>query len=100
MKTRIDIRTLMDAQYSGVSQYTFNLIKELLMLNRELSDPVDFKFFYNSGRDISYRLPDFLFNQGEVVGTGIPNKLFNYGLQKILKTPKIDKKLGVETFLM
>jgi len=100
MKAGVDIRTLMDAKYSGVSQYTFNLTRELLELNQSSRDPIDFKFFYNSGRSISHRLPDFLFDQGEVIGTRYPNKLFNYGLQKALRTPKLDTMLGVDTFWM
>ncbi|MBU0880418.1 glycosyltransferase family 1 protein, partial [Patescibacteria group bacterium] len=40
----IDIRTLMDARYSGVSEYTLNLIKEILKLDNHN----EYRFFYNS----------------------------------------------------
>ena len=48
MKIGVDIRTLMDAQYSGVSEYTLNLLKEILKL-----DTVnEYRLFYNCFGDI------------------------------------------------
>ena len=35
MKIGIDIRTLLDNQYSGVSQYTFFLLKEIFRLDKK-----------------------------------------------------------------
>ena len=100
MRLGIDIRTLMDGRYSGVPQYSFNLIKELVRINQEKETPYNLKFFYNSGRDVSEKLPEFLFAGGEVRRTRFPNKIFNYGMQKFLGRPKIDKLLGVDVFLM
>ncbi|MDD5032324.1 MAG: glycosyltransferase family 1 protein [Patescibacteria group bacterium] len=94
MKIGIDIRTLMDREYSGVSEYTLNLVKAILEKDREN----EYKLFYNSGRDISGRMPEFKNDNVEVVSFRYPNKVFNYLLQKTFKYPKIDQKLGVDVF--
>ena len=91
MKIGIDIRTLMDVHYSGVPEYTYNLIKEILKLDVKNT----YKLFYNSGRDASQNIPDFKFENCEIIKTRYPNKVFNYLMQKTLKYPKIDKLLGV-----
>jgi glycosyltransferase involved in cell wall biosynthesis len=96
MKIGIDIRTLMEKNYSGVSEYTLNLIKAILEKDRKN----EYKLFYNSGRDIKNRLPVFDYKNVEIVKRRYPNKIFNYFLQKILKYPKIDKILGVDIFWM
>ncbi|MEI7620454.1 MAG: glycosyltransferase family 1 protein [Candidatus Falkowbacteria bacterium] len=90
LKIGIDIRTLMDEHYSGVSEYTFHLVNEFLRLDKD----DEFGLYYNSGRDISSRLPSFSEKNVKVVGTRYPNKIFNYVLQKLLGYPKIDKTLG------
>ncbi len=65
MNIGIDIRTLMGAQYSGVPEYTFNLVREILRL-----DTVNqYKLFYNSGRDISGRMPEFSAANAKIVCT-------------------------------
>lgn len=94
MKIGIDIRTLMDAHYSGVPEFTLNLLKNIFAIDKENQ----YKLYYNSGKDISARLP--LFNQSnvEVVHTKFPNKIFNYLLLKIFKYPKIDRLLHVDLF--
>jgi len=96
MKIGLDIRTLMEARYSGVSEYSYNLVKEILRL-----DPVNqYKLFYNSFRDISKHLPSFYLANVELVGKSYPNKIFNYLLQKFLVYPKIDQLLEVNLFFM
>ncbi len=96
MKIGIDIRTLMDAQYSGIPEYTLNLVKEILKLDKKNS----YKLFYNSYKDVSKNIPKFKGNNVEIVGVRYPNKIFNYAMQKITHEPKIDKLLGVDAFLM
>jgi glycosyltransferase involved in cell wall biosynthesis len=96
MKIGIDIRTLMEKSYSGVSEYTFNLVKAIL----EEDSENEYKLFYNSGRDVKDRLPVFNYKNVEVVSCRYPNKIFNYFLQKIFRYPKIDKILGVDIFWM
>jgi len=94
MKIGIDIRPLMEKEYSGVSEYTLNLVKAILAQDREN----EYKLFYNSGRDISGRMPEFKNENAEIASTHYPNKIFNYLLQKTLRYPEIDKMLGVDIF--
>ncbi len=96
MKIGIDIRTLLDAQYSGVPEYTYNLVKEILRQDRENQ----YKLFYNSGRDASERIPAFGAPNAEVVHTRYPNKIFNNIMQRIIGAPRIDRLLGVDLFFM
>lgn len=93
MNIGVDIRTLMDVQYSGVSEYTLCLLKALL----ESDNKNKYKFFYNSARDIRDRIPIFAKN-AEIISTSYPNKIFNYIMQKGLKYPELDKLLGVDVF--
>jgi len=94
MQIGIDIRTLMEKEYSGVSEYTLNLVRAILEEDREN----EYKLFYNSGRDISGRMPEFKYEKVEVVSAHYPNKIFNYLMQKTLRQPKVDQLLGVDIF--
>jgi len=80
----------MDRQYSGVSEYTLNLVREILKQDKSNK----YKLFYNSGRDVSGRIPKFSQNNVEIVNTRYPNKIFNWPMQKILGWPKIDKLIA------
>jgi glycosyltransferase involved in cell wall biosynthesis len=96
MKIGIDIRTLMDSRYSGVSEYTLNLVKEILKL-----DHVNrYRLFYNSAKDISGRMPEFNYSNVKIVKKNIPNKFLNYFLFKYLNWPKVDKMLDADMFFM
>lgn len=86
----------MDAQYSGVPEYTFNLVKEILRLDTKNQ----YKLFYNSGRNISQRMPEFSQANAELIHTHYPNKIFNNIMQRLVRTPKIDRLLGVDLFFM
>ena len=94
MRIGIDIRTLMEKNYSGVSEYTLNLVRAILENDRKN----EYKLFYNSGRDVRNRLPVFNYENVEIISRRYPNKIFNYFLQKIFRYPKIDKMLGVDVF--
>jgi len=94
MKIGIDIRTLMDPQYSGVSEYTLNLVGEILRLDREN----EYRLFYNSAKDVSARMPKFDYPNVKIIRKRIPNKIFNWPMQKISRRPEIDKILGVDVF--
>lgn len=96
MKIGIDIRTLMDRRYSGVSNYALELVCELLRQDKDNQ----YKLYYNSGQDISARMPVFNFANVEIKATRIPNKFFNYCLQKICRRPLLDRLLDVDIFLM
>ena len=100
MKIGIDIRTLMDAQYSGVSEYTYNLVKNLLEEDTSTGSAHanEYSLFYNSFRNVDERIPKFEGNY-KIVKTKYPNKIFNFLLQTIFKYPKLDKLLGVNVFI-
>lgn len=89
----IDIRTLIDQNYSGVSWYTLNLIKAMLRYDQSNQ----YRLFYNCLKDISDRPElEYLANHRnvQIIRTKVPNKIFNYILQKIFHYPKIDSLLG------
>jgi glycosyltransferase involved in cell wall biosynthesis len=96
MKIGIDIRSLMDARYSGVSEYALNLIYTLLEQDKEN----EYRLFYNSFHQVSDRLPEFSAENVKIIERKYPNKVFNYLLQKSLNWPKIDRLLGVDLFFM
>ena len=86
----------MESKYSGVSEYTLNLLTEIFQQDQENQ----YKLFYNSGHDISARMPKFDFPNVEVISSRYPNKLFNNILQRFFCWPKIDQKLGVDLFFV
>jgi len=95
MKIGIDIRTLMDAQYSGVSEHTLNLIKEILRLDHEN----EYRLFYNCFGDC-LNIPEFTEKSVKLVKYNYPNKVLNYIFFKFFNYPKIDQELGVDLFFM
>ena len=95
MKIGIDIRTLMDERYSGVSEYTYNLVKEILKLDNKN----DYRLFYNSFGDC-LNIPEFNEKNVKLVKYNYPNKILNYLLFKFFNYPKIDEELEVGVFFM
>lgn len=87
MKIGIDIRPLMDREYSGVSWYALDLLTAIFQQDKIN----EYCLYYNSGRDISARMPKFEQGNVRIISTSFPNKLFNYFLQNILGWPKLDK---------
>jgi len=90
----IDIRSLMSPNYSGVSFYTFFLIKNILKKDNENN----YFLFFNS---FSKKYPDYIkelvkFPNTSIVHTKIPNKIFNF-LQKVFSFPKVDKLIFRKT---
>jgi len=94
MRIGIDIRTLMDKQYSGVPLHNFNLLQELFKIDSKN----DYRLYYNSFKDIG--MPEFSEGNTLTVRGRYPNKILNYILFKILGWPKIDLKLKTNAFLM
>ncbi len=90
MKIGVDIRVLMDKQYSGISEYTAKLLSEILHQDQNN----EYKLFYNSYQDLTERLSVWERGNAQVKGLHYPNKIFNYFLQKILGYPLIDQVLG------
>ncbi|MDP2736262.1 MAG: glycosyltransferase family 1 protein [bacterium] len=95
MKIGIDIRTLMDARYSGVSEYAFNLISEILKLDNKNN----YQLFYNCFGDC-LNIPEFFGKKVKVIKYNYPNKILNYLFFKFFNYPKIDKELDVDIFFM
>jgi glycosyltransferase involved in cell wall biosynthesis len=96
MKIGIDARTLLDKNYSGVSEYSYNLIKNILQIDKKN----EYIFYINSFSDLPPSLKNII-GKHKLIHTRYPNRIFNYGMQKILQKPKIDELLGkVDLFFM
>jgi glycosyltransferase involved in cell wall biosynthesis len=98
MNILIDIRPLMDKRYSGVAEYTFELLKALFAIDRKNN----YWLFYNSYHDLSNRLPIFDYPNVSIIRTRYPNKIFNYALLKFCGRPYFDKLVGqpIDIFFM
>lgn len=90
MKIGVDIRVLMDKNYSGVSNYTSFLLRAMMNLDKD----DEFRLFYNSYYDVRANIGSFDHSHLNIKRTRIPNKIFNYCLQKCLSWPKLDRVLG------
>lgn len=92
MKIGIDIRSLMDSQFSGVSEYTLNTLTEIINIDSKNQ----FFLFYNSFGDKEAIVSEDIKSRANVkiIKTDYPNKLFNYVFQKIFTWPQIDKLCG------
>ncbi|MFA5029556.1 MAG: glycosyltransferase family 1 protein [Patescibacteria group bacterium] len=87
MRIGVDVRCLMQQEYSGVSWYTFNLLENLFKLDQKN----EYQLFYNSSKKVF--LPKF--DQANIGYRGFrfPNKLFNLAVN-FGNWPKIDKLIG------
>ncbi len=97
MKIGIDIRVLMDKNYSGVSKYGANLLLALFKQEQEVFKSGlnnSYNLFYNSSKNIKDRLSVWQNDFSQIRSLSWPNKIFNYFLQKILSWPKLDLFLG------
>ncbi len=90
MKIGVDARVLMDKNYSGISEYTANLLSEILHQDNQNN----YSLFCNSFKHQENRLNNWQRENSKIVGTHYSNKLFNYILQKCFHYPKLDKVLG------
>jgi len=98
MNILIDIRPLMDRRYSGVAEYTHELLKALLNIDQQNQ----YWLLYNSFHNVSDRLPLFNYPNVSIIRTKYPNKFFNYVLLKFLHRPYFDKIVGqpIDIFFM
>lgn len=90
MKIGVDIRVLMDENYSGIAEYTDYLLRELL--NRD--DGNEYIFFFNSLKNPKHLFEKWQNPRIKFVRSYWPNKIFNYIFQKCLSWPKIDSLTG------
>ena len=86
MKICIDIRTLIDKQYSGIGIYTLNLISNLF----EIDKTNEYKLFYNSS---NFRFIKKYYPNVKYYDFHIPNKIFNF-LNFVFKRPKLENLIG------
>ncbi|MFA6098571.1 MAG: glycosyltransferase family 1 protein [Patescibacteria group bacterium] len=97
MRIGIDIRTFVEPFPSGVTEYTYQIIRHLLMRDKANT----YLFFYNSLKKIDDRYKS-LFNEKNAVLKEFhwPSKAFNSSLF-FLKKPELDSLLGgVDLFFM
>ena len=88
----IDGRVLQDPKPSGISQYAYNIIKELSSIDRKNQ----YIIFYNSFREVENIVPTFGDNfQSRTYH--FPNKILEW-LWKVIPYPKIDRVLNVDVF--
>jgi len=87
MRIGVDVRCLMNGNYSGVSWYAYYLLNNLF----ELDQANQYILFYNSSKKV--RLPEFNFANVSWRGCRYPNKIFNASLM-IFNRPRIDRLLG------
>lgn len=90
MNIGIDARVLMDKEYSGISEYVYYLLKELL--NRD--DDNKYILYYNSFKKINPEIFNWCNHKVIFKKTSWPNKIFNYLLQKFFSWPKLDIVTG------
>jgi glycosyltransferase involved in cell wall biosynthesis len=94
MKIGIDVRCLMQNNYSGVSWYTYNLLLSIFKLDKSN----EYILFYNNSKPID--MPRFDGDNIKYAGFNYSNKIFSLGLQTLSK-PEIDKMIGgVDVFFM
>src|SRR3989338_4287007 len=95
MKIGIDIRCLLEKNYSGISEYTYNLLNELLKIDQKNQ----YFLFYNELKSAHFEEP-FKFSNVFYKKFNFPNKLFNL-LRSFFGLPKVDRLIsGVDVFLM
>ena len=90
MKIGVDIRVLMDKQYSGISEYAHYLLHELLAQD----DDNEYIFYYNSFKKLDEHFLDWSGPKVTFKNTSWPNKIFNYIFQKLFNWPKLDSITG------
>jgi len=94
MKIGVDIRVLMDENYSGISQYTANLLAEIKKQNEASSNPDEYKLFYNYLHNLEKKFSVWQSPSFSIARTRWPNKIFNYLFEKTFARPLLDKVLG------
>ena len=87
MRIGVDIRCLMQNNYSGVSWYAFNLLENIFLLDQDN----EYILFYNSSKKV--KMPDFIQKNVRYASFNFPNKLFNLSLN-FFDQPKLDQLIG------
>lgn len=90
MKIGVDIRVLMDRNYSGIAAYTEFLLRELLSVPND----DQYIFYYNSLKKPEDLMQKWQDSRITFVSSRWPNKIFNYILQMLFSLPKLDNYTG------
>lgn len=92
MNIAIDVRSLMEGRFSGVEQYTMQIIRGML----RVAPRHKYHLFYNAARPVT--LPDF-YGDVHVQGFKYPNLLFNAS-QWLLGKPAWDTLVKADVFFV
>ncbi len=93
MKIGIDARCLCEARYSGISEYTHNLVKHLISIDQQNQ----YILFYNAAK--AARMPALTGPNVIHRSFRYPNKIFNLAL-RFFKFTSLDQMIGgVDVFL-
>jgi glycosyltransferase involved in cell wall biosynthesis len=90
MRIGVDARVLMDKEYSGISEYAYYLLRELISQD----DNNEYVFYYNSLKKIDPKIFSWCNSKVTFKRTAWPNKVFNYLLQRLFSWPKLDSLTG------
>ncbi len=84
MKIAIDLRSLQNGQFTGVENYTLNLLEHLLPMDKQNS----YTLFYNAFKEA--QLPDLNFVNSKLVKKRWSNKILNLALKfKLVSMEKL-----------
>jgi hypothetical protein len=89
MNIAIDIRHLTRPMQSGVGEYTTQLLKSLLSLDKNNS----YTLFSSGTSACQKHIPKYLHNNARMMHLPIPNKILNMSLM-CAQRPVLDKLLG------
>ncbi len=90
MNIAIDMRPLLDKNYSGVGEYTYNLLKNIFKTDRENK----YFLFYNTAKkDLVKNLPKFNYDNVFYCDFSYPNKLLNLSFF-LFGWPKVDEMIN------
>ncbi|MCK5416471.1 glycosyltransferase family 4 protein [Candidatus Parcubacteria bacterium] len=97
-KIGIDARVLMNGNFSGIPEFTLELLENLF----KIDSVNEYVLFYNSYFEISNVINDLAnkYHNVAICQSKVPNKIYNYFNQKLFKYPKIDVASGVDFFYM
>ncbi|MEI7497738.1 MAG: glycosyltransferase family 1 protein [Candidatus Falkowbacteria bacterium] len=94
MRIGIDATPLLDKQYSGVSELTYQLLKNIIPQDQDNT----YVLFCNSRHKLPVNFNELTRLGAKVETTHYPSKVFNYILQKRLGYPKLDKRTNADIF--
>ncbi len=95
MTIGIDIRVLAKGTRTGIEEYTINLLSRLFLLGAEHQFKLFYNAFYQKPLEFGWEaLPNV-----KIYRSNLPNRFVFDPLEKILKSPKIDKLVsGADVF--